>query len=184
MTVPRPVLLALLGLALIAGLFVVSRGAQDSGGTVVPAPAPAPAGVKRSSKPPLAKPVQARAVAPHRVVPAHPRSAPAATAVDPRLATVLAAYQRGDVVVLFFSQGHSADDAAAQTAVAAIAHEPGVSTFSAGIGDLAVYRPLLAQVGVSQVPVVVVTRKGMSARLVEGFVDPGTLRQTVADARG
>src|SRR4051812_10846230 len=45
MAVPRPVLFALLGIALCAAAFMATRGAREPGGSVtaVPAPVPAPA---------------------------------------------------------------------------------------------------------------------------------------------
>jgi hypothetical protein len=52
----------------------------------------------------------------------------------------------------------------------------------AGLEDLAQFRPVLEGAGVSQVPSVVIARKGKPARLIEGYVDRGTLRQSVADA--
>src|SRR3954447_26242779 len=42
MAVPRPVLLALLGVALCAAAFLATRGAQDTGGSVTAVPTPAP----------------------------------------------------------------------------------------------------------------------------------------------
>jgi hypothetical protein len=64
-----------------------------------------------------------------------------------------------------------------------IRHDKGVSVFTAGLKDLETFRPVLAGAGVSQVPAVVVVRAGQTGRLVQGFVDARTLRQTVADAR-
>jgi hypothetical protein len=52
----------------------------------------------------------------------------------------------------------------------------------AGLEDLTTFRPVLSGAGVSQVPAVVVAHAGKPARLLEGYVDSGTLRQTIADA--
>ena len=52
----------------------------------------------------------------------------------------------------------------------------------ADLKDLSTFRPVRSGAGVSQVPAVVVAHAGRQARLVQGYVDPGTLRQTIADA--
>jgi hypothetical protein len=67
--------------------------------------------------------------------------------------------------------------------VNALRHEKGVSVFTTDLSDLETFRPVLAGAGVSQVPAIVVVRAGQKGRLVQGFVDARTLRQTVADAR-
>ena len=58
-----------------------------------------------------------------------------------------------------------------------------MSVFTVGLEDLETYRPVLAGAGVSQVPAIVVVKAGRKARLIQGYVDSRTLRQTVADAR-
>jgi hypothetical protein len=113
-------------------------------------------------------------------------------------------------VVLFFFQRGSADDAATAKAVAAVRRRGGAKVFQAPISRLAAYRAVTAGSGVSQAPAVLILRKRtggaqsgssgggrnagrssvgpaperlVSAQLVEGFVDPETLLQQVADAR-
>jgi hypothetical protein len=196
MAVPRPVLLALLGFALIVSALLATRGV---GGTETVTAPTAPA-----AKP---KPVQAPAhtAAPkaHKAAPAAKRPAtkhhaakpkvapkPAAKAavtklpagVSPRILPVVRALGQDQVVVLFFSQDGSADDSATRAAVHGVEGMKGVAVFNAGIDQLAMYRPILANVGVSQVPAVVVVRPGRNAQLLEGFIDKSSLRQAVADA--
>lgn len=126
-------------------------------------------------------------------------------------ADVTRALARGRTVVLFFFQRGSADDAATAKAVAAVRRRAGVKVFEAPISRLADYRAVTAGSGISQAPAVLILRKAtgaqtggaaagsgtgaarssvgrashppVSARLVEGFVDPETLLQQVADAR-
>ncbi len=179
MSVPRPVLLAVLGLALIVATLLATRGSGSSG-TITPVPTPA-------SKPAPARPAPVR----QAKVPAHaakpsapPVARPAQTppaAGSGTAAKVAAAYQRGNVVVLFFTHPGSADDAADETAIDSIAQIRHVSAFSVGLSDVTTFRPLLTNVGVAQTPSIVVLRSGMQARLVEGFVDPQSLRQTIYD---
>src|SRR5918997_3118361 len=69
MAVPRPVLLALLGLALCAAAFLATRGAQDPGGEITVAPTPAPVAPKTEKSDPAPareKAAEAPAPAPKR----------------------------------------------------------------------------------------------------------------------
>jgi hypothetical protein len=209
MTLPRPVLIALLGLALCAAAFLATRSANDTGGAVTssppvaaPAPVKKPAAVAKPAVPGHKASAPAHKPATHAAQPAvkahapgaqatKPRAAvkpqtPAKPALSPEVAKVLPAIKalaRGDVVVFFVTHSGSADDAATRGAVRAVSHQKGVSVFTIGLGELETYRPVLSGAGVSQVPAVVVYRAGHKARLLQGFIDPATLRQTVADAR-
>jgi len=157
------------------------RGSQTTS-TVTPAPVPqaAPA----SPAPRAAATHPAVPAKPHPAAPAKPAVDPASTAIQP----VVSALNGGKVVVLYFTgvaQGKpSADDIATGLAVRSVAGMKKVSVFVTGLDQLSTYRRLLSGVAVSQVPAVVVMRSGGAARLIEGFVDPGTLRQTVADELG
>jgi hypothetical protein len=200
MTLPRPVLLALLGIALCAAAFLATRSANDTGSAVTSVATPAPA---HSSKKP-AKPAHAAKV--HKAAPVQPKphaAAPATTKpqttakpatpakpakppVSPELAKtlpVIKALARGDVVVFFFTHPGPADDTGAAIAVRGLKQEKHVKVFTVGLNQLETYRPVLAGAGVSQVPAIVVVKAGHKARLLQGFVDARTLRQTVSDAR-
>jgi hypothetical protein len=210
MTLPRPVLIAILGLALCAAAFLATRSANDTGSAVTSvAPEPTPV-VKHPAKPvkPVhtakqhkAAPVQqspadaaaaaARAAKPQTSA-AKPQTTavkpatPAKPAVSPEVAKTLPAIKAlaaGKVVVFFFTQAGAADDTGARIAVRALAHDKSVKVFKAGLSDLESYRPVLAGAGVTQIPAIVVVKAGHKGRLLQGFVDARTLRQTVADAR-
>jgi hypothetical protein len=86
------------------------------------------------------------------------------------------------VVVLFFSRPGAADDTGAEQAVLKLEGVKGVQVFSPDFSDLEQYRPILAGVGVSQVPAIVIAKPGRKAQLVEGFVDQKSLRQQVEDS--
>lgn len=197
MTLPRPVLIALLGVALCAAAFLATRTANDTGGAVTSTP---PAPVKPQAPKPAAKPaVHKAAPAPVKgadkaaskpdavakpQTPSKPQAAkPAPSDEVAKVLPAIRALARGDVVVFFFTHPGAADDTGARLAVKSIARQKGVSVFTVGLGDLTTYRPVLSGAGVSQVPAIVVVRAGRKARLLQGFVDPGTVRQTVADAR-
>ena len=183
MAVPRPVLLALVGLGLLASVYLVTRSGSSESvnrGTTPAVPAPsAPA------HPQKAPPNAARAKRPAGPTHAQPKpasSAPAVTGLEARVQAAARALSEGKVVVFFFSKRGPADDVATRGAVHSIRGMPRVRVFSAGLDDVAAYRPMLANVGISEVPSTVIVRPGKKAVLLQGFVDAGTLRQNVADA--
>jgi chemotaxis protein histidine kinase CheA len=91
---------------------------------------------------------------------------------------------RGDkTVVLYFYGPESADDSATGRAVAGLKDKRDVAVFKIPIRRLNAYRDLVGQLGIAQAPAVVIVGRGRSARVIEGYVDPPTLRQDVADAR-
>jgi hypothetical protein len=234
MAVPRPVLLALLGVALCAAAFLATRGAQDPGGSVTAVPTPAPtvpapgakhAGPKATHTGPKANhaapkshtpPVKHLPRSQPKPQPEQPKQSaptqPAAPSVGATLAAVQAgadsmtnpdayrnapeapkpklslearvkgALDHGHAVVFLFTKPGAADDTGTRQSVATLHGMRRVMVVKAGLKDLTKFRPVLAGAGVSQIPSVVIVHKGDSGRLIEGYVDPGTLRQNVADA--
>lgn len=193
MALPRPVLLALLGLALVASALLATRGAADPDGAVTAPPAPTPAPNVEAAKPApapkaKAKPAPAKAQKPEvkaakpapKPVPAKPKAPE--TGIPAKLTPVVRALARGDAVVLFLTRSGAADDAATRKAVASVKGMRNVSVVEAGLDELVDYRSVLSGAGVSQVPAVVIVRTGHKATLIEGFVDGKTLRQNIADA--
>jgi hypothetical protein len=217
MAVPRPVLLAVLGLALCAAAFLATRGAQDPDGAITAAPTPAPAATPAKADKPAAKTHKAAPAAKDtereaeralnraaeaatpgtasepdsaRKAPAEQRAAkpdakpaaPAGPSAHDTAVEVTRALGQGDAVVFFFTHHGAADDQRTRQAVASLRGQKRVMVVQAGLKDLADYRPVLAGAGVSQVPSIVIVRADKPARLLEGYVDRGTLRQNVADA--
>jgi hypothetical protein len=199
MAVPRPVLLALVGLALLASVFLVTRsGSQDSVNStstpvkpVVPPSAPAPkpkkaearkAGsgkdAKRSHAP--AKPAKRSKAPAKAAVPGG--VAPAGSTVQQRVLAAAQALAQDKVVIFFFTNPGAADDVGARVAMKPLRKLPGVQIFDATLDEVAAYRPMLSSVGISQIPSTVIVRPGRKAILIQGFVDAGTLLQNVADA--
>jgi hypothetical protein len=184
MAVPRPVLLAVLGLALLTALFLATRNSAESESVTPPSSAkpavpakPVPGAGKPASKP-AARAADPKPAKP--VVPAKPKLAPD---VPPQVQRAAAALAKDQVVVFFFSKPGAADDTGARVAVRALEGMQGVKVFKAGIDEVGAYRPMLAQLQISQVPATAIVRPGKRAVLLQGFVDAGTLRQNVADAR-
>jgi hypothetical protein len=182
MAVPRPVLIAVLGLALLTALFLATRNSAQESVTPPTQPAkPAPA-----KKAPAAKRAEARQAAPKKdkpataVTPRKPKLAPGVPAQVQRAANALG---KDQVVVFFFSNPGAADDTGARVSLKSIEGMKGVAVFKAGLEDVGAYRPMLAQLEISQVPATAIVRPGKQAVLLQGYVDAGTLRQNVADAR-
>ena len=189
MAVPRPVLLALLGLALCAAAFMATRGAREPGGSSVTATPAAPAPVTHKATPATAKAAKHaskaqvhKAATPHKPQQKAAAAKPHTTAAQRLVVKVTSALAHRKAVIFFFTRPGAADDTGTRQAVNALAGNPRVLVVRAGLKDLSTFRPVLSGAGVSQVPAVVVAHAGKQARLVQGYVDPGTLRQTVADA--
>ena len=193
MALPRPVLIVLLGLALIASALLATRGAADPDGAVTAPPTPAPAPAKGQAATPAPKPAatapkkqaaapEAKAAKPAPAKPAPAKPKAAETGIPAKLTPVIRALARGDAVVLFLTKDGAADDAATRKAVASVKGMRDVSVVQAGLEDLVDYRSVLSGAGVSQIPAVVIVRTGHKATLIEGFVDGKTLRQNIADA--
>lgn len=210
MAVPRPVLLAILGLALCVTALIAVRGVGGGDDAIAPTPIPAtpPAAKKaedaqpgargrartraraESATPAPAKPGQGPTKAKAKAKPqAQPGAKKLTTAEvaklkdDAQFVSVVRALGEKDVVVLFFSRPGAADDTGAESAVKSLRKVKGVQVFMPRFEDLERYRPVLAGVGVSQVPAIVIAKPGQKAQLVEGYVDRKSLRQQVEDAR-
>lgn len=162
MTLPRPAVIAILALALVATGLMVVRGL--GGGT-----SSEPSGTPPSGTP--------------RVGAARPSSPSAPPAQLPeRVRRALIARRP---LVLLFADDAGADDAAARRAVRSLrARRSDVAVFSDEIGEVGRYRDILAGLPISQVPAIVIVPRERRARLVEGFVDEASLRQDVADVVG
>ena len=184
MAVPRPVLLALVGLAALVALFLATRnGAQES--VTPPSTAAKPAPATKAPEAKQAQKPESRQAAPNKqpqqdVTPRKPKLA---NDVPPQVRKAAAVLGRDQVVVFFFTKPGAADDTGARMAVESLDGMKGVAVFKAGIEQVGAYRPMLSQLEISQVPATAIVRPGRKAVLLQGFVDAGTLRQNVADAR-
>ena len=190
MAVPRPVLFALLGLTLVVAAFLATRGGQDESVTQSPKTEAAPglhasdpatgAPGAKGSKSPAGTGIPAKPAAP---VAQKPKPKPAIPADVKMAADALDAKK---VVVLLFTKPGAADDTQTRISARTVRSMKGVVFVQAGIERLAAFRPMLdssaSSLGISQIPATVIVRPGRQAVLLQGFVDPGTLRQNVADA--
>lgn len=201
MAVPRPVLLAILGLALCVTALIAVRGVgTGEDDAVAPAPIPtapvdkadptAPGARGRARTRPRAeqstpvKPAEKadRNAAADKAEKKLTKAQVAELKADAQVVSVAKALGQKDVVVLFFSRPGAADDTGAEQSVKRLDGTKGLQIFSPNFEDLEDYRPILAGVGVAQVPAIVIVKPGRKAQLVEGFVDRQSLRQQVEDA--
>lgn len=179
MAVPRPVLIALLGLAMLVAVFMATRNSQSE--SVTPPVTPAkPAAPPKGDKP--TRPETRQSQAPKADAKPAERKAKPADEVPPQVKAAAAALAKDQVVVFFFTNPGAADDTGARLAVRSIEGMKRVKVFKAALADVGAFRPMLSQLQISQVPATAIVRPGRQAVLLQGFVDAGTLRQNVADA--
>jgi hypothetical protein len=95
---------------------------------------------------------------------------------------VAKAFSKDQMVVLYFG-GSGSDDAltadSVRTLKASAGH--GVAVFMDKLSNLADYRRVVEGLDVSQAPSIVIVDRDQKARLFEGFIDAGSLRQDLAD---
>lgn len=210
MAVSRPLLLVLVGTLLAAATFLAARGAHETSADPAPAVQAAAPTVEKVTPAPVKDPKSKPDKADRAGGPADEKTEPKAQSTGPGKPAnrgdrrelpvkkagptvklkvpsgvprpVGRALARKRVVVLFFAQ-RGADDEFTAEAVKAVRGKKGVSVFRDKIERLAVYRRLTNGLGVAQAPATVVIGPDREAQLIEGFVDAGTLRQLVVDAK-
>jgi hypothetical protein len=197
MALPRPALLGILGAILVLATFVATHkiGKGHSSATQPPAAAQA------AHKPAAAKHV-AGTPATHAAAPAKPvkhaanhtavkRSAPVKVNVPAGQEAgaalglpldVARAFAKKQVVVLYFG-AKGADDSLTAGSVRALKSNAGhgVAVFMDKLSNLADYRRVVEGLNVSEAPSIVIVDRDHKARLYDGFIDAGSLRQYVAD---
>ncbi|MEX2253581.1 MAG: hypothetical protein WD649_05460 [Thermoleophilaceae bacterium] len=198
MAVSRPILLALVGFVLVVGVFFATRGAgSDDRASEPAAPAPAPKPSASADKPAPAS----ESAAPSADKPSTGASTSGDATADARggaaqgpallnkagPARLTRALARGRLVVLFVRQPGAADDRATARSVAALRRSGPrrVTIASIPISEISDYSAITGRAGVSQAPAIVLSRRSRgrpTGLLLEGYTDPASLRQHVADA--
>ncbi len=182
MAISRPLLVALVGVLVLLAATTAVR-ALGSGGAEAPTPAQTEPTAAASSPSSASGGGDRSKVQPPARQQAAKEARKAAKAEDPQ-ARVLRALAARNVVVLFFGQSRSADDRVTRRAVKALGRDgDGVRVFTASINDISDYARVVSTLGIEQSPSTVVIDRAGKARLVQGFLDAGSLRQLVADAR-
>jgi hypothetical protein len=191
MAVPRPLLLALLGVVLLSMTFMATRSsrerADDSGEPAAQQPAASQAKDSTASKATAAEPASKPRAQKSQASSASEQEARARpkrrSSSLSKPAAVARAIGRGRIVILAFFQP-GADDRATASAVAALKPRRWAVVVTDRIDNVGRYGPLIEEVGVDQAPAVVIVDRDRNARLIKGYVDSKTLAQEVADARG
>jgi len=93
------------------------------------------------------------------------------------------AVAKGRKVAIFFANPRGLDERAVRAAVRTLDRETkDVVVLTDHVGNADEYGSMVEELGVNQTPAVVVIDTRGSARLIEGYVDPESLVQVVADA--
>jgi hypothetical protein len=97
---------------------------------------------------------------------------------------VAQAIDANKVVVLFFYEPAGADDQATRAAVRTARSEGGgrVRVFQDVVAHISDYRRVVGSLGISQTPAMVIVDRKRTARILEGYLDSGTIRQSLRDA--
>jgi hypothetical protein len=164
-TLPRPLLLGIVGVVLIGGFFFVShKPSTTSSSTPAPTQTPAPA---QSSPEKPATPSK------------NSQTGSSSKGLPVRVERALNAHK--GVVILFWNR-RGVDDRSVKASVDSLPHTKRVAVFSDGVKHLARYTRITAAATVSTTPsLVVVNRKGQ-AEVVTGYLDRQTIGQYVQNA--
>jgi hypothetical protein len=185
MALPRPALLGILGALLIVATFMAthtfgkksnSAPPQTTATTTHVAAAPA-----KSAK------AQAKSTTTTHKAASKPATKPKpASGAELGLPVKVAqAFAKHRTVVLYFG-ARGADDTLTAASVRALKASAGsgVAVFMDKLSNLADYRRVVEGLDVSQAPSIVIVDHARRARLYEGYIDSGSLRQAVADVTG
>lgn len=169
---PRPALIAAVGLLLLAATFLLTKAGDDAGSISVPSSSGTPADTTTT------------ATTGTTTKPAKPKQ-PALEAGAGLPAPVARALNTGKVVILFFYEPAASDDQATRAAIRAVRRAgtgSRVALFQDTVARISNYRRVIGSLGISQSPAMVVIDRDRKAELLQGFVDAGTIQQTVRDA--
>jgi hypothetical protein len=176
---PRPAIIAALGVLVLAATFFITK-AGDNAGSVS---APSSSGTAATTTTPANTDTTTTTTA----QPAKPKQ-PDVTPGAGLPSDVARALNSNKVVVLFFYEPAAADDQATRAAVRAVRAGAGagagqVRLFQDIVARISDYRRLVGSLGISQSPALVVIDRDRKAELLQGYLDSGTIEQTVRDAR-
>jgi hypothetical protein len=169
-TVPRPVLLAVVGAVAVLGLFFVSRRGEDT--SVPPTPAPSQTsqpGVPAQENVPQGKtaPAPDKGVQGGRGLPS-----PVARALDAK-----------KTVVITFWNPRAVDDRSVKKSVDRLSKRNGkVAKFTDTMQNLSRYTRVTAAANVTTSPAVVIVNSRGQAEVLNGYYDFQTLNQYVSNA--
>lgn len=175
---PRPAIVALLGVLVIAATFLVTKAGDDSGSVAAPTTSSATSTTATGTDTTTSTGTTSTTT----TTPTKPKQ-PALAAGAGLPSDVARALNANKVVVLFFYEPAASDDQATRAAVRAVRSAGGgVALFQDTVSRISDYRRLVGALGISQSPAMVVIDRNRKAELLQGYLDSGTIRQTVRDA--
>jgi hypothetical protein len=174
---PRPAIIAALGALILVVTFVITKSGTDNSTST-------PAASSSSTTSTTTSPSSSTSTSTTTTSKPAPKPAqPPVQAGQGLPAGVARALDNHKVVVLFFWEPASADDQATRAAVRAVRTAgPGVRLFTDIVAHISNYRRVVGNLGISQSPAMVVIDKQRHAQLFEGYLDAGSIRQSVRDA--
>jgi len=182
---PRPAIIAVVGVLILAITFLVTKAGHDIGSVSVPQPA-SPSTTATKAKTTTTGTATSKTATGATKKPAAPKQ-PAVAPGAGLPADVARALNAKKVVVLFFYEPAASDDQATRAAIRAVrsAGGPGarqVRLFQDVVARISDYRRVTGSLGISQSPAMVVVDRNRQAELLQGYLDSGTIKQTVRDA--
>jgi hypothetical protein len=180
-TLPRPVLLGIVGVVVIGGVFFVTHKPSTTSSST-----PAPSQTPQAAQSPTAKPgapAQANVPnkSPDKVTPANrSKTGPASVGLPTPVKSALDAHK---VVVILFWNPRGVDDRSVKASLDSLPRHKGtVAVFSDQVQNLARYTRITTAASISTTPsLVVVNRKGQ-AEVINGYLDRQTVGQYVRNA--
>jgi cytoskeletal protein RodZ len=180
---PRPAIIAALGVLILAVTFLVTKPGDNTGSASSSPPASTSTTATTASSSTSATSTSATTAT---KAPAKPKQ-PAVTPGAGLPADVAGALNAHKIVVLFFYEPAASDDQATKAAIRAVrtAGGPGarqVRLFQDVVARISDYRRVTGSLGISQSPAMVVIDRDRHAELLQGYLDSGTIKQTVRDS--
>ena len=167
-SLPRPVLLALVGTVLLAGMFMFTRSRSGgSSSSSTPAAVQSPGAATSPTKPPAS----------------NSGAAGSKTSGQGLPAKVGRALDAKKVVVVLFWNRNAVDDRSVHRAVSRLPHHKGhVAVFNDGVAHLSRYTRITATAQVTQTPAIVIVDRRGAAEVETGYLDFATINQFVNTA--
>jgi hypothetical protein len=163
----------------LAATFLVTKAGDDSGSVAAPTTSPSTSTTTTGTDTTTTTGTSTGTT----TTPAKPKQ-PELAAGAGLPSDVARALNAGKVVVLFFYEPAASDDQATKAAVRAVRSAGGgVALFQDTVSRISDYRRLVGALGISQSPAMVVIDRNRKAQLFQGYLDSGSIRQTVRDAR-
>jgi hypothetical protein len=179
-SLPRPVLLAIVGVVAVAGLFLVTRRGGDP---AVPAATPAPSQTSQPTSPSASTPeapAQKNAQQDKTAAPSPDKGEPGGRGLPGRVSKALDA--KKTVVILFWNK-RGVDDRSVKKSIDRLSRRKGrVVKFTDSVKNLSRYTRITTAASISQTPSVVIVNKRGQAEVLNGYYDYQTINQFVSNA--